>query len=983
MLFAAAFLPCATSSASEPALREGDLAATGFENFSAGASVVGVDGWASTSSADESAVAAYGDGDRPSVEVYPQPYTGAGDNYLEVNSDGELTRALSTASTADVTYIDLLVKIPSSFSEPSQASLSGAKTAIWFSEVDGNVVLSVLGSKFTSWTSVSEYETEPAVYQFPLPDGVTATPGSWHRLTVESFASIAAPGSGIEIPAFDMQLDGKYLSGAENPYDAAAAGVASFVTTVDNLDDAFVHGVFVPALGFDGTRGSVLSVGFSGQGAVDDVVVTTNEPTQELPSETDFELSWNSALASVSYSTDGGVTWTAVADVSSGTQTIKVAPYSSVALKGTLGYVEKQVSVAEAPLADGSLALPEPGIGYYFDDTNGQDGSAANPFQIATVSDLKALQAAVASGYGLDNAYLQTADIALDAAWPGIGRQNGKDIYTTTTYDNEAFRGTYDGGNYTISNFQMVDGLDYCGFFNSVYNATIKNLKISYKDGSFAKDMVAANEACGATFVGVAKSSTLQNLTSLSGSVSCTKGFGGIVGFLMAGSTVDSCTNNVNLTSTASNKAGGIAMITQGGSGVAMITNCVNNGTTAGNANQKGGIVGYVGVATTIADCTDTAGSNPSFLHHQTGTLTLAGVNKAPAGVRSYTKNSTDIDGLQFATVDAGVATFVHNADLAAGNTYKVMATAATATYEFTAAGTISFDTSLFTPTYAVTAASGLALSSATDGTVTTYSARALATVTVTVTGGANASAAWTVNGSAVAEAPATLTEGDTYSVTYTANEGYEFADGATTSAEGTAGSENIAIAIDDAVASAPAVVEIAPETLGDATYASQAEAEAAAANVTVVPAAAVDAVLSAADKAAYVAMFEVKAVEVDGAWKLTAALTAAAETALTAEATADTADLVEAGFAGDVEIEATPGFYYSIVWGTALDSIETETARVLAENSTVTLAMPVNNADSGFYKVKVSVAPATVQNVDGGDTGIGGGTGGSTGGAR
>ena len=280
----------------------------------------------------------------------------------------------------------------------------------------------------------------------------------------------------------------------------------------------------------------------------------------------------------------------------------------------------------------------------------------------------------------------------------------------------------------------------------------------------------------------------------------------------MAGATVDSCTNNVNLTSTASNKAGGIAMITQNGSGKAIIRNCQNNGTTAGNANQKGGIVGYVGVATTIDGCTDTAGSAPSILHNQGQTITIQGVNKAPANVASYTtSNNNPIDGLDFALVDGNVATFVKNADLAAGNTYKVMGPKANATYELAAEGdTISFETSLATPTYAITAGSGLKAVPETSGTVTTYTAAALSTVNVMVTGGANATAAWTVNGASVASAPATLTEGDTYSVTYTADEGYAFAAGATTSAEGTVGTEDIAIAIDDA---APASVE--PEYVG------------------------------------------------------------------------------------------------------------------------------------------------------------------------
>ena len=61
---------------------------------------------------------------------------------------------------------------------------------------------------------------------------------------------------------------------------------------------------------------------------------------------------------------------------------------------------------------------------------------------------------------------------------------------------------------------------------------------------------------------------------------------------------------------------------------------------------------------------------------------------------------------------------------LAAGGTYKVMASGVTATYAFSAPGTIAFDEALFAPTYAVTAP-GLALTDATEGTVRTYTAAA------------------------------------------------------------------------------------------------------------------------------------------------------------------------------------------------------------------------------------------------------------------
>jgi hypothetical protein len=200
----------------------------------------------------------------------------------------------------------------------------------------------------------------------------------------------------------------------------------------------------------------------------------------------------------------------------------------------------------------------------------------------------------------------------------------------------------------------------------------------------------------------------------------------GIVAYLMAGSTVDSCTNELNVASLLTAKArksGGIALITQDGTGTATIQNCKNSGTvTLANAGgQSGGIVGYVGQSTTIIDCENTAAVKMLTIMGS-ASLTVQGTNKGNATVASC---NVATNGLNFATVDGDVATFVADDALALNGSYKVMTTGATATFAFAEAGTIAFDTALFTPTYAITAAEGLDLTDATVGTVTTYTAAA------------------------------------------------------------------------------------------------------------------------------------------------------------------------------------------------------------------------------------------------------------------
>lgn len=114
--------------------------------------------------------------------------------------------------------------------------------------------------------------------------------------------------------------------------------------------------------------------------------------------------------------------------------------------------------------------------------------------------------------------------------------------------------------------------------------------------------------------------------------------------------------------------------------------------------------------------------------------------------------------------------------------------------------------------------------------------AKTAATVNVTVTGGANATPAWTVNDTPVNGVPATLTEGDTYSVVYTANTGYAFEPDATTNATGTAGTTDIAITISDAVAATYKITcELGGGTQASGSAASYTYDSAAAQTVTIV----------------------------------------------------------------------------------------------------------------------------------------------------
>ncbi len=491
----------------------------------------------------------------------------------------------------------------------------------------------------------------------------------------------------------------------------------SYKVYCDTFDQNTPLGTYYPINAVSQGSASMSSVAFAGSGYLDDVILSDLIPEQPV-----HTLTWDTGFDSVSYVV-GNVTNSLTP--AGGSLEFQAPVGSSVTLIGNTGYYDVTTNATAAAGSVLALNVTAPtGLAKFYPGASGTGtGTANDPYTIPDYPTLVAMQIAVANDDSFRSAcYEQTDDITLGAAWPGIGIQNGKDIYTTEEFNNGAFSGTYDGGNHTISGFQMVGGgLDYCGFFNSTYGATIQNLKIQYAGGLFAAD-TSKNSSLesGATFVGVAKNSTLRNLTTVAGTVSCDKGFGGIVGYLTSGSLVDSCTNNVNMTSLKPNKCGGIAMITQGGSAVT-ICNCQNNGSVAGSG-EIGSAVGYIGLDTTISNFESTVAYK--MFQHQTATVTLQGTIKGDATVLSYSGNNTP--GLNVATVDNGVATFVADDALVLGNTYKVMNS--NAAYAFVSAGSITFDESLASPT--VTADAAYLLSQSGSGTVTYTATLAVAEIT-------------------------------------------------------------------------------------------------------------------------------------------------------------------------------------------------------------------------------------------------------------
>ena len=370
-------------------------------------------------------------------------------------------------------------------------------------------------------------------------------------------------------------------------------------------------------------------------------------------------------------------------------------------------------------------------LGGYFPRTStaGQNGSAAHPYEIADVDDVLALRDMVAEGIGTDRCFRQVADIDMSSAgaFSGIG----------------TFSGVYDGGNFTISNLTFTTRT-YAGFFNEVVNGTIQNLKI--RNIGFPSS--ATGKYGGAPFVGKAERGTvLRNLVA-QGSIGTlarpfTHNAAGIA-IRLNGTQVFDCTNAASIFGTYT-KAAGIAAFTQNeydsNSWTTLIARCAHVGSvtsTASGVDGVAGIIGYVNENLVLSNCTVTGTvTGPSTarvaslvgraygFRIDAGGAMVAPADRSPVALIGGNTNPSQapvVSGLTYATVSDGWATFVSDANLSCGDTYRVMLDLTSGTtFNFTRPGEIAFDTALCPFNGTVTAVEGLRLTRATSGTVTTY----------------------------------------------------------------------------------------------------------------------------------------------------------------------------------------------------------------------------------------------------------------------
>ena len=263
-----------------------------FDTYTAGTTVsTNQTGWSFTAGndgADDASIITAYDNNAPASNIVPDGQS-AGANYLKLSTeDGTLFRNLDTeGGTLDLnaglfvdTDVQFTVTDPSD--SPTNTVSADDKLVIWLEATDTTTNLCVLGHSFGASTS----DRTDKVYTLVTAGGQAPSivPGAWYRLTVKAVSDFSLAGESVSYPAFQVYLDGAALKADETIGNASTLGISQ-------ISD---YKPYIPARTASMT--SLTKVGFSGEGALDSVVVTKDVPAFESP--TTLTFTWDSSVIS-------------------------------------------------------------------------------------------------------------------------------------------------------------------------------------------------------------------------------------------------------------------------------------------------------------------------------------------------------------------------------------------------------------------------------------------------------------------------------------------------------------------------------------------------------------------------------------------------------------------------------------------------------------------------------------------------------------
>lgn len=225
----------------------------------------------------------------------------------------------------------------------------------------------------------------------------------------------------------------------------------------------------------------------------------------------------------------------------------------------------------------------------------GGSGTEKDPWLISSAEELAYLAKTCNNGEMYSDKYFeQTADIYLGGyEWSSIGNLDIGD---------GAFRGIYDGANFSINNIYMNWQGGPPGLFGYVGYCTIKNIKIKASTIKNTSDSYDNNTRAGGIAALADNGSNILNC-HVEANIFGGRYVGGIVGHGF-NAEIKNCSFKGSVE--GYDYVGGIVGIANGGMLIEHIVNCVNYGNVSSTSNYVGGIVGQFRAycaGATVRDC--------------------------------------------------------------------------------------------------------------------------------------------------------------------------------------------------------------------------------------------------------------------------------------------------------------------------------------------------------------------------------------------
>jgi hypothetical protein len=473
------------------------------------------------------------------------------------------------------------------------STLSGTETGLvsyWqFNESNGTIASDAVGTNDGTLHNMEDDDWVISTAPVGLPTPTTTTATSITQTSASSGGEVTFAG-GYAVTARGVCWSETANPTLSDPHTTDGTGTGSFTSSITGLTPSTEYYYRAYATNSLGT-----SYG-------EEYTFTTLDPAlPTLTTTTATSITQTSASSGGNITSDGGYAVTARGVCWS--ETVNPTLSDPHTTDGTGEGVFTSLIDGLVPITDyyyRAYATNSLGTSYgnelTFSTTPQGSGTSGDPYQIATLTDLRWLSEH--SGYW-DSHFIQTTDIDASATSSWNGGEGFIPIGNEPTY----FEGTYNGQEYTIDGLYINRPNYLQGLFGCCNDATIENLGVTNVDMS-GYDFTGG-------LVGYNHDSDISNCYS-TGSVSGNSYTGGLVGYNSYSSTIGNCYSTGSVSGTS--YTGGLV----GYNDYSTISNCYSTGSVSGSF-CIGGLVGENINSSTISNCYSTG--SVSATSYNTGGL--------------------------------------------------------------------------------------------------------------------------------------------------------------------------------------------------------------------------------------------------------------------------------------------------------------------------------------------------------------------------